>query len=112
MSLRNKREQGRSQVDACRSVSKGNDLMQRKPNLYLETSIIGMYFQENAPYLKNLTRKFWEEELPHFNGYVSEIILDEIRGAREPKLRIAFEDLIREIHVLEITEEVIRLGDV
>ena len=29
--------------------------MQRKPRIYLENSVISMYFQNNAPYLRDLT---------------------------------------------------------
>jgi len=80
-------------------------MKQKKAKLYLESSVINMYFQDDAPYLRDLTRQFWRDILPHFDIYISEAVLDEIRAIEERNLRKAFE-------VLEITEEVIKLADV
>ena len=55
--------------------------MQKKPKLYLESSVINMYFQEEAPYLRDLTQQFWRDVLPQFDVYVSEVVLDEIRAS-------------------------------
>ena len=85
--------------------------MQKKPKLYLESSVINMYFQEEAPYLRDLTRQFWRDVLPHFDVYVSEVVLDEIRATAEANLRKALENLINDFEVLEMTEEVIELAD-
>jgi len=30
-----------------------------------------MYFQDDAPYLRDLTRQFWRDVLPHFDIYIS-----------------------------------------
>ncbi|MFQ6127153.1 MAG: PIN domain-containing protein [Candidatus Heimdallarchaeota archaeon] len=87
-------------------------MMQRKLKLYLENSVISMYFQDEAPYLRELTRQFWKEVLPHFEVYISEIVLAEIRATAELNLRRALENLIKAFGVLEITEEVIKLADV
>ena len=83
-------------------------MMLEKPKLYLESSVISMYFQDDAIYLRELTRQFWEEALPHFDVYVSEIVLDEIRATTEPNLRKALENLIKDFEALEITEEVVK----
>jgi len=85
--------------------------MQKKPKLYLESSVINMYFQEEAPYLRDLTQQFWRDVLPHFDVYVSEVVLDEIRATAEANLRKALENLINDFEVLEMTEEVIELAD-
>lgn len=84
--------------------------MPRKPRLYLENSAICMYFQDDAPYLRDLTRQFWREILPNFDIYISEAVLDEIRATEELNLRKALENLIKDFEVLEITEEVIELS--
>ena len=84
----------------------------KKPKLYLESSVINMYFQDDAPYLRDLTRQFWRDVLPHFDIYISEAVLDEIRAIEELNLRKALENLIKDFEVLEITEEVIKLADV
>ena len=85
--------------------------MQKKPKLYLESSVINMYFQEEAPYLRDLTQQFWRDVLPHFDVYVSEVVLDEIRATAEANLRKALENLIKDFEVLKMTEEVIELAD-
>jgi predicted nucleic acid-binding protein len=85
---------------------------ERKLKLYLENSVINMYFQDDAPYLRDLTQQFWKEVLPHFAVYISEIVLDEIRATTEPNLRRELENLIKDFKVLEITEDVVKLSDV
>jgi predicted nucleic acid-binding protein len=87
-------------------------MMSRKTKLYLESSVIIMYFQGEAPYLRDLTRQFWSDVLPHFEVYTSEVVLDEIRATEEMNLRKALENLIKDFKVLEITDEVIKLTDV
>lgn len=86
-------------------------MIQRKLKLYLENSVINMYFQDDAPYLRDLTRQFWREVLSHFDVYISEVVLDEIRATEELNLRKALENLIKDFKVLEITEEAVKLSE-
>jgi predicted nucleic acid-binding protein len=71
-----------------------------------------MYFQNDAPYLRDLTRQFWRDILPYFDVYISETVLDEIKAIEELNLRKDLENLIKDFRVLEITEEVVKLADV
>jgi predicted nucleic acid-binding protein len=87
-------------------------MMARKPKLYLKSSVINMHFQDDAPYLRDLTWQFWRDVLPHFDVYISEAVLDEIRATEDFDLRKAVENLIKDFEVLEITEEAIKLADV
>ncbi len=86
-------------------------MIRRKLNLYLESSVVSMYFQDDAPYLRDLTRQFWEEILPYFDVYISEIVLEEIRATTKPYLRKAFETLISEFEVLRLTENTLKLSE-
>lgn len=86
-------------------------MIQRTLNLYLETSVISMYFQDDVPYLRDLTRQFWEKILPYFDVYVSEIVLEEIRATTGPDLRKAFETLVSEFEVLRLTEDTLKLSE-
>jgi predicted nucleic acid-binding protein len=86
-------------------------MKRKKPKIYLESSVINMYFQDDAPYLRKLTRQFWRDVLPQFDVYISEVVLDEIKATEELNLRKALENLIKDFKVLEITEEVIELAD-
>ncbi len=61
--------------------------MSKKPRLYLEISVINMYFKEDASYLRNLTQQFWSGILPSFDVYISEAVLDEIGATETMNLR-------------------------
>jgi predicted nucleic acid-binding protein len=87
-------------------------MKQEKLKVYIESSVISMYFQENAPYLRDITRRFWEEVLPYFDTYISEIVLDEIRATKDTKLRKKMENLIKNFKVLEVNEDILNLADI
>ncbi len=87
-------------------------MTQRKSKLYLESSVINMYFQEEVAYLRDLTRQFWKDVLPHFDVYISEAVIDEIRATEELNLRKALENLIKDFMILEMTEEIVKLSEV
>lgn len=86
-------------------------MIQRKLSLYAETSVICMYFQDDASYLRDLTRQFWEEILPHFDVFISETVIEEIRATTKTYLRKAFETLISEFEVLRLTEDILTLSE-
>lgn len=79
--------------------------------IYLETSVISMYFQDDAPYLRDLTRLFWDEILPDFEVYISEITFDELMAIRGSKLRRQVKNLIKDIIVLERTADIDQITD-
>ena len=80
------------------------------PKLYLENSVISMYFQDEALYLKGLTRKFWLEVLLRFDVFISEIVIEEIEATPELDLREALEDLVENFDILEVSKEVVDLS--
>ena len=84
--------------------------MQKKPKLYLENSVISMYLQDDAPYLRDITRRFWKDVLPDFDVHISEIVLDEIGATAELNFRTTLEDLIKDFAVLEVTDDVLKLS--
>lgn len=86
-------------------------MIRRNLNLYLESSVISMYFQDDAPYLRDLTRLFWKEILPYFEVYISEIVLKELKATSKPYLRKAFETLVSEFEVLRLTENTLKLSE-
>jgi len=68
-----------------------------------------MYFQEDVPYLRDLTKMFWREILPDYDVYISEITFDELMAIRNPELKQKVKNLIMNFIVLERTEEVDKL---
>ena len=85
--------------------------MPRKLRVYLENSLISMYYQDGVPYLRDITRRFWREALPGFDVYVSDAVLDEIRATSDADLRDALERLIGDFEVLPIGEEATKLSE-
>lgn len=75
--------------------------MKKRASLYLENSVISMYFADDAPHLKDATRLFWKEVLPAFDVYVSEMVLREINGIEDSSLREEILLLIRDFNILE-----------
>lgn len=62
-------------------------MISEKLRIYLETSVISMYFQDDAPYLRDLTRLFWNEILPDFETCVSDATFDELTAIKNPQLK-------------------------
>ena len=86
-------------------------MMQEKSKLYLENSVISMYFQDDVPYLRDLTHQFWENKLTHFNVFISDVVFDEIRATKEFWLRDAMESLIEDFEVIKTTDDIARLAE-
>ena len=87
-------------------------MMQRKLKLYIENSVISMYFQEDDPYKRDLTRQFWRDVLPNFDVYISEMVIREMEGIEDYNLRTATVKLVKNFTVLEESPEVIRLSNI
>ena len=84
--------------------------MPRRLRVYLENSLISMYYQDAAPFLRDITRRFWQEVLPAFDVYVSDVVLEEISAISEADLRGSLEGLIDDFEVLPVGEEETRLS--
>lgn len=87
-------------------------MKQRKLKLYLENSVISMYFQEDDPYKRDLTRQFWIDVLPDFDLYISNMVIREIEGIEDYNLRMATVKLVKNFAVLEEAPEVIQLSNI
>ncbi len=86
--------------------------MARKLRVYLENSLIGMYFQDEVPHLKEMTREFWRDVLPAFDAFVSQVVLGEISATKQDELRDAMDKLVGGFEVLSTTREAVELADV
>lgn len=83
-----------------------------RPKLYLKNSVSSMYYSDDDPYKRDLTRLFWREVLPYFDVYISGAVIDEVLPTKEPELRTKLSNLIRDFPILEVTEDVLRLSEV
>lgn len=86
-------------------------MISEKLRVYLETSVISMYFQDDAPYLRDLTRLFWNEILPDFEACVSDATFDELTAIKNPQLKQQVRNLIKDFAVLERTVEIDKITD-
>jgi predicted nucleic acid-binding protein len=81
-----------------------------KKTLYLETSVIGAYLDNDEPFRRDLTIRWWEHELADYTPYISPLVVRELERAGEPK-RKAYLNLISKMPQYEITEEATILAD-
>ncbi len=60
--------------------------MEKKPNLYIDTSVLSFYFADDVPKERDITREFFEEmRKDRVQTFISEIVVREINNAPEPK---------------------------
>ncbi len=70
-----------------------------------------MYFQEDEPYKRDLTRQFWKEILPDFDVYISDMVIREIMAIPDDILRETTLRLARNFNILEEVPEIRELSD-
>ena len=81
--------------------------MNPKLKIYLDTSVPNFIFADDAPEKRDITKEFYRAvEKNIYEIYISELVLEEINDAPEPK-KEQLADLIRRVApaLLEITEE-------
>ena len=81
-----------------------------KKSLYLETSVVGAYLDNDEPFRRDLTIRWWEHELADYTPYISPLVVRELERASEQK-RAAYMNLVRDLPQYEITEEVAILAE-
>lgn len=85
--------------------------MKEKATCYLENSVISMYFDETALYLRDMTRLFWQEVLPDLEVFISEMVLREIGQISNQYLREVTLRLIADFDILEEVSEIREISD-
>lgn len=81
-----------------------------KTSLYLETSVVGAYLDNDDPFRRDLTIRWWEHERPLYEAYISPLVIGELERLNEPH-RSAYLNLVRDLPQLDITEEVVILAE-
>ena len=72
----------------------------KKESLYLDTSVPSAYFDERAKERKDATIKFWQEVLPNYRVYVSEITLRELNDTKDEHLKKRLRRIIKNFNIL------------
>ena len=78
----------------------------KRETLYFDTSVISAYYDERAKERQEATIKFWENVLPDYRVYISEITVKELEDTRNETLRKKFKGLIKSFKVLKTNKEV------
>lgn len=78
----------------------------KKESLYLDTSVPSAYFDQRAKERQEATIKFWNDVLPEFNVYISEITLEELGNTKNESLRIKLKELVGKFEILKPNEKI------
>lgn len=78
----------------------------KKETLYLDTSVPSAYYDERAKERQDATIKFWKEVLPNYQGYISEITVEELEDTKDEILRRKLRKLIKGFNVLKTNKEI------
>ncbi|MBX7221549.1 MAG: type II toxin-antitoxin system VapC family toxin [Blastocatellia bacterium] len=81
-----------------------------KLSLYLETSVIGAYLDNDDPFRRDLTMRWWEHEMFTYRPFVSLLVERELERVPEPH-RSSYLNLIRDVPRLEMPDEAAILAD-
>ena len=81
-----------------------------KLSLYLETSVIGAYLDNDDRFRRDLTIRWWENELNEYQPFTSTLVEKELERVQEP-YRNGYLNLIKPIKKLEFVEEVAILAE-
>lgn len=81
-----------------------------KLSLYLETSVVGAYLDNDEPFRRDLTIRWWEHELCEYRAVSSVLVESEISRMAEPH-RSGYLNLIKPLERLELTDEVAILAE-
>ena len=84
-----------------------------KATLYLDSSVPSYWLPQvddpivHARHL--LTRRWWQDELPRFEVFISQVVLDEIRYGNPERAALRL-DLVKDFPLLDVSEEVERVA--
>ena len=75
-----------------------------KTNIYLDTTIISALFDKRTPERMLQTQQFWEH-IDEYNVFISELVIDEIKGASQP-LQDEMLKKVSNFSLLSVTDDV------
>jgi hypothetical protein len=74
----------------------------KRDTLYFDTSVVSAYYDERAKERQEATIIFWENLLPNYKVYISEIAVKELEDTKNETLRKKFKGLVKSFKVLKI----------
>lgn len=77
----------------------------KKEALYCDTSVISAYYDQRAQERQAATIRFWEDTLPHYKAYISEITVYELENTKDAALKKKFKRLIKGFSMLKMHDK-------
>jgi len=81
-----------------------------KLTLYLETSVVGAYLDNDDTFRRDLTIRWWEHEMSEYSVFSSQLVTRELERMSEPH-RTGYLKLVKSFDQLDITEEAAILAE-
>lgn len=81
-----------------------------RKSIYLETSVIGAYLDNDEPFRRDLTIRWWEHELALFEPFVSLLVQRELERMPESR-RSSYLKLVEHLPRVEIADEAAILAE-
>lgn len=81
-----------------------------RKSIYLETSVIGAYLDNDEPFRRDLTIRWWEHELSLFEPFVSLLVQRELERMPEAR-RSSYLSLVEHLPRVEIADEAAILAE-
>lgn len=86
-----------------------------RPKIYIETSVVSYYTSRQSRDIviaarQQVTREWWEEDLPQYDKYISVLVLQEA-SAGDPVSAKQRLEVLKGIPIIEITDEVENLAE-
>ncbi len=78
--------------------------------IYLDTSVPSAYFDSRAKERQKATVKFWNEIIPNYQTYISEITVEELENTKDETLRQNLRKLIGDFKVLRNNDRIRQLA--
>jgi predicted nucleic acid-binding protein len=75
-----------------------------KKSIYLETSVVGAYLDNDEPFRRDLTIRWWEHELGSYEPFVSLLVQRELERMPDAR-RASYLRLVEDLPRLEINDE-------
>lgn len=77
----------------------------KKESIYLDTSVPSAYYDERVLWRLEFTKEWWNDELPKYDVFISEVVIAEIRKTDEPK-RNELLGLVKDFAELKLSSDI------
>ncbi|MCI0512333.1 PIN domain-containing protein [candidate division KSB1 bacterium] len=80
--------------------------MLQREKIYLDTSVPSAYFDRRAKERQKATIKFWNNILPNYQTYISDITVEELENTKDAILRQNLSNFIARFQILKTNDRI------